>query len=1110
MGKVQSGIATGQNMRTIAGDPQGKHSRSWRLPSLLPAAILLTVSVCWAQLANTGTLSGTITDSTGASIPGASVLIANAETGVQTSTVTNADGSFMMPGLQVGTYTVTVSKGGFQTFTEKGLAIHPATVTTVNVVMKLEAVSTEVTVSAAPEQVQVATPEVSNLVSGEQAATLPLNGRNYQSLSALMPGVVNTTPDTALGSGGRTTRNVMSVNGMGTSATLYTLDGIWNMNTGNMAQTTITPHPDSIDEVRVLQSNYEPRYSLMGASVVMLQTKSGTNTFHGTAFEYLRNDNLDSRNFFSPTLSPLHQNIFGYTLGGPFYVPHHYNAAKKKTFFFWSQQWTVQHIGSVLRGATPTNDMRNGIFGHAITNPQSGQPFSQIAPGQYQIPSGMIKPDSLALVNALAPPPNNPAGGFLNYLNLSPQINDQRDDEIKVDHNFRESLRLTAEYLDERQTSKNPNLPALGAGNVFPTQQEIDLTRNQLGQLQLAWIVSPSMTNTASVSMNNYVLDLTVAGITQRSQIPDFHEVLPFSGFGSDRLPAISFSQGWPSLGLPISRPLFHASDLEDTISDDWAWLRGNHSIEAGTQIIFGTKRQNAFAGAANGSWSFTGQFTGDAIADFLIGDAASFTQASTSPRPYMHYTIVSPYVQDRWKVRRNLTVTGGVRLEFLPIPHAQHAYESSFDPSRYNPQAAPIVNSNGTITPSPGFNPLNGLIINSVAGVPLNFSTRHQLFLAPEVGFAWDVFGDGKTSLRGGYGLTYTRTPFGDDCSYNCSLNPPLVQSLTLVTPSFPDPIGAAPRPPGAPTLFSQDLEYRPAQIHTYSLSLEHQFGQNWLASIAGAGNIGRHIPQTWNTNQPLPDPPFAYNPVINSGAVFTYVFAPFLGYGAIQNSTSNGNSYWDALEIGVRHRMGQNLVLTSAYTWSHTLAQQIVDVYHPGAYYGNSGVNVPQVLTLGWIYNLPWYRRQPGWRGAALGGWRYSGIFTAQSGFSLNPGLSISHQGLAVFPDRLPGTSTQGPKTAQQWFNKAAFQAPAAGFFGNAAPGSLAGPGVVNFDMALYKDFSIKEHQTIEFRSEFFNTLNHTNFNGIAAGVGSRNYGQVTSARDPRILEFALRYHF
>lgn len=238
--------------------------------------------------------------------------------------------------------------------------------------------------------------------------------------------------------------------------------------------------------------------------------------------------------------------------------------------------------------------------------------------------------------------------------------------------------------------------------------------------------------------------------------------------------------------------------------------------------------------------------------------------------------------------------------------------------------------------------------------------------------------------------------------------------------------------------------------------------------------------------------------------------MFAPSLGYGAIQNSTSNGNTNWNALEFGVRHRMGQNLVLTSAYTWSHTLTQQIVDVYHPGAYYGNSSVNVPQVLTLGWIYNLPWYRRQSGWRGAALGGWRYSGIFTAQSGFSLNPGLSIPRQGLAVFPDRLPGTSTQGPKTVQQWFNKAAFQEPAAGFFGNAAPGSLTGPSVVNFDMALYKDFSIKEHQTIEFRSEFFNTFNHTNFNGIAAAFGTRNYGQVTSARDPRILEFALRYRF
>ena len=1065
-------------------------------------------SLCRAQLASTATISGTVTDSSGAVVPQASVTILNEQTSSKIVTQSNSSGNFAVPGLIVGQYTVSVSKQGFQTYVESGIDLHPAQVATVHPVLRIGQVSTKVQVTASSAQVQTSTSEISSHVSGQEAATLPLNGRNYQSLAALMPGVINTSPDSALNQGGRTTRNVMSVNGMGTSSTLYTLDGVWNMNTGNMAQTTITPNPDTIQEVRVLQNNYSAQYNLMGASVVLLQTKSGTSSFHGGAYEYLRNDALDARNFFSPTVPPLKQNIFGYNVGGPVYIPHHYNSNKQKTFFFWSQQWVVQHIGSVLRGATPTQDMRNGTFTTPITDPTTGQPFPQTSPGVYQIPQTSLNQDSLAILNALAPPPNNPSGGFLNYINLSPQINNQRDDQIKVDHNFSDRLRLMGEYLGEWQTAANPNLPALGSGNPFPTQHETDYTRNQLAQLQLTWTVTPTMTNTTSVAMNNYVLDLLVSGTVLRSQVSGFNETLPFNGFGSERLPYIQFSGGWANMGVPISRPLNHASDLEDTVSDDWAWLRSAHYIQAGADVVLGTKRQNAFAGAANGQWLFNGQFTGDPIADFLLGDAASFAQASTSPRPYMHYTMVSPYVQDQWKVNRRLTVTAGVRLEFMPIPHAQQGFDASFDPSKYDPAKAPLVDSTGHITTTPNYDPLNGIVVNGENGVPLNFSTMHQYFWAPVLGFAWDMFGDGKTALRGGYGITYTRAPFGDDCSYNCSLNPPRVQSVSLSLPSFPNPIGATQSALAIASLQSQDPAYQPTQIQTYSLSLQHQFRRNWIASIAGAGNMARHVPQSWNINQPLPDSPYDYNPIINTG-VTPYTYSPYLGYAGVSSYSSNGNRYWNALEINVRHPLSHNLLMTAAYTWSHTLGDMVVDYHRPKAYYGNSTLNSPQVFSLSGIYNLPWYQHASGWKGVGLGGWRYSTIFLAQSGFSLNPGLSISNQGLAILPDQASG-STNGSKTVEEWFNTNAYTAPAAGYFGNATPGSIRGPGVVNFDTAFYKDFRIKENQDIEFRAELFNIFNHTNFNGVQTSFGNGNYGHITSARDPRIVEFALRYQF
>lgn len=1078
------------------------------LSLVLPLFLILTPSLCRAQLASTATINGTVTDTSGAIVPDASITILNEATKSKTTTRSNTAGSFAVAGLAVGQYTISVSKQGFQTYVESGIALHPTQVATVNPVLKVGQVSTKISVVASAAQVQTSTSEISSHVSGQEAVTLPLNGRNYQSLAALMPGVINTSPDTALNQGARNTRNVMSVNGMGNDATLYTLDGIWNMNTGNMAQTTVTPNPDTIQEVRVLQNNYSAQYSLMGSSVVVLQTKSGTSTFHGGAYEYLRNDALDARNFFSPTVPPLKQNIFGYSVGGPVYIPHYYNTNRQKTFFYWSQQWVVQHIGSVLRGADPTQDMRNGIFTTPIIDPTTGQPFPQTSPGVYQIPQDRLNTNSLAILNAVAPLPNNPSGGFLNYLNLNPQINNQRDDEIKIDHNLTERLRLMGEYLDERQTAASPNLPALGSGNPFPTQHETDYTRNQLAQLRLTWTVTPTMTNTTSIAMNNNVLDLLISGTVLTSQVPDFKENLPYSGFGSDRLPYIQFSGGWANIGSPTSRPLNHASDLEDTFSDDWAWLRGSHYIQGGLDIVLGTKRQTAYAGASNGAWMFNGQFTGDPVADFLLGDAATFTQASTAPRYYAHYTIVSPYIQDQWKASRRLTLNIGLRVQFMPIPHDQPGYAASFDPSRYDPAKAPLVDSKGNITVTPNYNPLNGMIINGENGVPLNFTTAHEYFLAPMFGFAWDIFGNGKTALRGGYGITYTRIPFSTDCTSNCPLNPPRVQSINLSLPSFPNPIGAAASAQGIPSLYSLDPQYQPARVQTYSLSLQHQFRRNWVVSVAGAGNVARHLWQTWNINQPLPDAPYDYNPIINTG-VTPYTYSPYLGYAGVSSFGSSGDSYWNALEVSVRHPMSRNLLMTAAYTWSHNLSHMVVDYYRPSAYYGNSTINTPQVMTLSWIYNLPWYQKASGWKGVGLGGWKYSTIFVAQSGFSLNPGLSIKNQGLAVLPNQL-SSPTNGPKTVQEWFDTGAYTAPAAGYYGNATPGSIQGPGVVNFDMAFYKDFRFLESQDIEFRAEFFDIFNHTNFNGVETAYGNGNYGHITSARDPRIVEFALRYSF
>ena len=1136
-------------------------SRFLAAAALFAASLFLAVPALHAQLSTRATITGTVTDKTGAVVAGATVTVTNEATRVASTTQSNTDGVYIVPNLGVASYSVTIAKAGFQNYQVTGIELHPATTTTVNGNLVVGAATQSVTVQAVSSEVQTITPEVSSDIDSEEVSTLPMNGRNYQGLAVMMPGVTNLQQGSAMTTGGRSTSSQLSINGMAVSRSFYALDGVWNENTGNMSQTSVIPNPDSLEEVRVLQNNFSAQYSLMGSSVILLQTKSGSANFHAAAWEFLRNDDLNSKPYFSNTIPPYKQNIFGYNVGGPVFIPRHYNANRQKTFFFWNEQFVVLHVPNQVQSIIPTANQIAGCFSSPIKDPTTGSNFAQATTGQcaglYQIPSQRINAGSEAYLTTLYPSPNFSATGSANnYINNQPQTTYQRDDEIKIDHNFTPKYHLLAEYLDEYQKyAQNTESPG-----TTPISAETDFTHNKLAQLSLTQTLSPNMVNTTSVAMNIFLLNLTLVGKTDISQVPGFKETFFYpSAFQASRTPVVSFTGGMAGQGIQAARPLPHASDLDDTFTDNWSWLKGKHYLTAGITLVWNTKRQDS-GQQTNGSLSFNGSFTkpasgasqqDDSLADMLLGYVAGFTQISNMPHGIMHGFSYSPYVEDQYKATKDLTLTVGLRMYHMPLPYGVPNSETNwvagvtagnvYNNPYYVAANAPTVNEyTGVTNIAPGTTYSNGLLFNSgkAGGLPVNFSNKHAWYFGPDAGFAWDVFGSGKTSLRGGFGMSYTRIFTNQDCSFSCIANPPVLTSQNLSNLVFPSTAGwditaagGKANAVGVQSVNAADSNIQASPVASYSLGLEHQFPANIIASVTGAGSRIQHLVGTWNYNQPPPytsgGVTYDFNPLINSNPAngnkgdSQYYYEPYLGYNGISTMSTRLWQEWNGLEVQVKHPVTKTLYVSAAYTWSknttNLAGNGVIDPYDLKRYHGNTeSLSFPQSMALTLLYELPFYRNDRGIKGIALGGWRLNDISTFRSGTWLSPGLSESNQGLAARPDQVPGSTTSGPKTwkknvaSPEWFNKAAFVDPAYGYYGNAQTGIIRGPGQQVHNLSLFKDFNFKETNAIEFRAEAFNVFNHTNPGSPNTTLGNSNFGKITSAADPRILELALRYKF
>ena len=1141
------------------------------------ALVVFTCNIgAFAQLSARATITGTVTDSSGAVVPGATVTITNDATNVSLKTQSNGRGVFVAPELNVATYSITIAKKGFKNYTVTGIELHPTETVQVNGTLTVGAASETVTVAATSTDVELASPQLSSYISTEQVSSLPMNGRNFEGVAALAPGVVNTAQGSPLGTGGRATSSTLVINGMSVSRTFYALDGIWNENSGNMTQNAVTPNPDSLAEVRVLQNDFSAQYSLLGSAVILEQTKSGTSNFHGTLWEYVRNDDLNSKNYFTvtpPLIPPYKQNIFGFNVGGPVYIPNHYNTNRQKTFFFWDESYVILHQPSQNQSWIPTPNQIAGCFASPTKDPLTGTLFpvstgGTCPVGDYVVPSSRINTSSEAYLKDLYPAPNlSSTATTSNYVNLQAQTTYQRDDEIKIDHFFTPKYHLLAEFLQEYQ---NYDLNTESPGTT-PISYENPLTNNKLAQVALTQTLSPNMVNSTSVAMNDYLLNLVLEGTTDISQLPGFAETLFYpTALYASRTPVVNFTGGAASQGIQAARPIPHASGLDDTITDNWSWLKGKNYFTAGVTFVFNTKRQLS-AQQTNGSYSFTNTFsaataaqktaanacgsTGTSyntsaqcnedygIADMELGYLSAFSEISYSPHGDMHAFSWSPYVEDQFKFNKNLTFTLGLRIYHMPLPYGVPGSETNFVPSAYNPALAPTVNEATGVTNIPPNVPgyANGLLYNdgTSTGLPVNFSNKHVWYFAPDAGFALDVFGDGRTSLRGGFGISYTRIFTNQDCSFNCIADPPVFTSenlTNLVMPStttwnIAGATGTA-KPVSVESINMAEANIQASPVASYSLGLQHEFPGNITAAIVGAGSRIQHQESNPNINvppyytSPTTGVTYDFNPLINtnpanSGAAGDnqYYYAPYQGYGSMTDYMTPLWQEWNGLEAQIKHPVTKSLNVSVAYTWSHSTSNSTIDVHNFNRYHGNtSGLNYPDSLNITLLYQLPFFQHSGNQlEKLTMGGWSINDITTFRSGGSMDPGLTESFPGNSSRPDVVPGVSTNGPKAwktttgvTQQWFNTAAFVAPAHGFYGNAMTGVIRGPGQEIYNMALFKEFHITEANYFEFRAEAFNAFNHTNPQNPNATLGNANYGKVTAAYDPRIMELALRYRF